>query len=60
MYSARKSVMAKKQNKKKRRLAVSDSSDDKSLDGSTTPQGYTAGVRPIKVATTRMLSVSKV
>ena len=42
-YSARKSVMAKKkQNKKKRRLAVSNPSDDNSLDGSTTPQGYTA------------------
>ena len=32
----------KKQNKKKRRQAVSDPSDDNSLDGSTTPQGYTA------------------
>ena len=42
-YSARKSLMAKKkQNKKERRLAVSDLSDDNSLDGSTTPQGYTA------------------
>ena len=43
MYSARKSLIAKKkQNKKKRKLAVSDPSDDNSLDGSTTPQGYTA------------------
>ena len=42
-YSARKSVMAKKkQNKKKRRLAVSGPSDDNTLDGSTTSKGYTA------------------
>ena len=42
-YAARKSVMTRKrQNKKRKRLAVnSDLSDDISNDGSTTPQGYT-------------------
>ena len=42
-YIARKSVMTRKRQNKKKRLAVtSDLSDDNTIDGSTTPQGYTA------------------
>ena len=42
-YIAGKSVMTRKRQNKKKRLAVtSDLSDDSTIDGSTTPQGYTA------------------
>ena len=42
-YFARRSVMRKKKQNKKKRLAVnSDQSDDNSFDGSTNPQGYIA------------------
>ena len=43
--AARKSVMTRKrQNKKKRRPAFSDLSDDNTLDGNTNPHGFTARV----------------
>ena len=42
-HAARKSVMTRKRQNKKKRLAVtSDLSDDNTIDGSTSPQGYTA------------------
>ena len=42
-YAARKSVMTRKRQNIKKRLAVtSDLSDDNTIDGSTTPQAYTA------------------
>ena len=42
-YSTRRSVMRKKKQNQKKRLAVnSDPSDDNSFDGSITPPGYTA------------------
>ena len=41
-YSARRSVMRKKKQNKKRLAVNSDASEDNSFDGSTTPQGYTA------------------
>ena len=45
-YSARKSTMRKKKQTKKRQNDDSDVSEDNSfLDGSTTPQGYTAGCK---------------
>ena len=45
-YSSRTSVMTKKRpNKQKKQIVVSDPSDDKSVDGNTTPQGFTARVR---------------
>ena len=41
-YTARKPVMTRKRQNKKKRLAVtSDLSDDNTVDGNTTPQGYT-------------------
>ena len=46
MPAARKLVMTRKRQKKKKRLAVtSDLSDDNTSDGSTSPQGYTARYR---------------
>ena len=43
-YSARRSVMRKKKQNKKRQVVESDVSEDNSfLGGNTTPQGYTAG-----------------
>ena len=46
-YTARKSVMTRKRQNKKKRLAVtSDLSDDNTIDESTTPQCYTARGRP--------------
>ena len=34
--------MTKKRHNKKKQVVVSDASEDNSVDGSTTPQGYTA------------------
>ena len=43
IYSSRKSVMTKKRhNKQKKQIVISDPSDDNSVDGNTTPWGYTA------------------
>ena len=43
IYSSRKSVMTKKRhNKQKKQIVISDLSDDNSVDGNTTPWGYTA------------------
>ena len=44
IHSARKSVMRRKKQNKKRQVVQSDACEDNSfLDGNTTPQGYTAG-----------------
>ena len=41
IYSTRKSVLIKRHNKKKQ-IVISDASEDNSVDGSTTQQGYIA------------------
>ena len=49
IYAARTSVMTRKRQNKKKRLAVaSDLSDDNTFDGITTPQGYTARGRTLQ------------
>ena len=61
MYTARKSVITRKrQNKKKRLVVTSDLSDDNTVDGSTTHRAILPGIGPIKVAATQMLNASQV